>query len=320
MARATFLLPAAKRFGGQKLSAASAAVLGRADRNPATEPGRRAQLLRHVDMPPGPWPIAAMLRELDAGDAGDALWLRVEPAHLRPDINGVRLMAYGDALGVGQADTDALLPALMPLFGDAGFALDAPVAGRWYVRLAPGAKLPTFVDPADALGGDLFDHLDGGPGSGSTEARRWRALLNEAQVVLHNHPWNAQRVARGQLAVNALWPWGGGRRPDDRIDSRCHDAIVFSNDTTLRAIAAGTTGGEPLPARYPGGSDALLFDLEAARDLTLFDRDWLQPALQALGRGEIGLLWLDGGDGNVHVLKRWQRLRFWRRPQFKLAP
>lgn len=275
------------------------------------------QLLRHVEVPDGTWPVAAMLRQVDAGDAGDSLWLRIEAAHLRPDINGVRLMAYGDALGVDQADTDALLPALRPLFGDAGFTLDAPVAKRWYARLERKARLPVFVDPGDALGEDLFEHLDTSIDGSSPESRRWRALLSDVQVVLHNHPWNAQRAARGQLPINALWPWGGGTLPDDRIDPRSRHAVLYSDDTVARALATGTIGVEPLPPRYPPGPDMRLFDLDALRDLAAFDRDWLQPALTALRKGEIGALWLDCGDGRAFVIGRWHRLRFWHKPRFR---
>ena len=45
-------------------------------------------------------------------------------------------------------------------------------------------------------------------------AERWRALLNESQIVLHNHPINAVREARGAVAVNSLWFWGAGTLPD----------------------------------------------------------------------------------------------------------
>src|SRR3546814_1094626 len=84
-----------------------------------------------------------------------------------------------------EEDRTAFLPALRPLFGDAGFPIDAPHPSRWYLRLPHGAKLPAFAEPDDALGADLFDHLAEG-----SEGRRWRVLPGAAQVVLHNHPRN----------------------------------------------------------------------------------------------------------------------------------
>src|SRR3546814_5998711 len=41
------------------------------------------------------------------------------------------------------------------------------------------------------------------------DGRRWRAVLNEAQIVLHNHPVNAERVRSGRMPVNSLWFHGG---------------------------------------------------------------------------------------------------------------
>ena len=104
---------------------------------PAGEPGRRAQLLRHFVPTPKHWPIAALARQTDVGDAAGAAWLRADPVHIRPDINGARLLAYGDALGIDVEDRDALLPALRPLFGDAGIPIDAPTPARWYFGSRP---------------------------------------------------------------------------------------------------------------------------------------------------------------------------------------
>src|SRR3546814_5746969 len=95
-----------------------------------------------------------------------------------------------------EEDRTLFLPALRPLFGDAGFPIDAPHPSRWYLRLPPGAKLPAFAAPDDALGADLFDHLAEG-----SEGRRWRVLLGEAQVVLHNHPRNAGQSGRAHVGT-----------------------------------------------------------------------------------------------------------------------
>src|SRR3546814_5475508 len=90
MARATFLLPAAERFGGQQAGADVARMLGRADRAQSGDDGRRAQLRRHFRLTPDHWPMAALTRQMDAGDAAGAAWLRADPSYVRPDINGAR--------------------------------------------------------------------------------------------------------------------------------------------------------------------------------------------------------------------------------------
>jgi len=313
MAAATFLLPAAEAFGAQRLDQDSARLLGRAGRLPRAGAGREAQLLRHFDLLPRGWPIAALTRQADAGDAAGSAWLRADPAWVRPDINGARLLACGADLQLTAADRDALLPALRPLFGDAGFPIDAPDPSRWYLRLPAGAKLPAFAPPSEALGTDLSDQLDDdGPG-----ARRWRALLNEAQIVLHNHPWNQARVERGITPVNSLWFWGAGVLPDH---VRSGHAAVCTDEEELRAlaIAAGAQSAAP-PAAFDPASAATLVDLRALRDLRLFAEAWLRPALAAVADGTLESLALDLEDGAGYRFARGQRWRFWRRPQASLA-
>src|SRR3546814_14417373 len=107
-----------------------------------------------------------------------------------------------------EEDRTAFLPALRPLFGDAGFPIDAPHPSRWYLRLPPGAKLPAFAEPDDALGADLFDHL-----AEASEGRRWRVLLGEAPGVLHNPPRNARRAEQGRPPVHQVSFWGRGDTP-----------------------------------------------------------------------------------------------------------
>ena len=311
-ATATFLLPARPRLAGQPLPDAVARALGRADRIPAGEPGEQAQLLRHFDLLPRGWPVAALTRALDAGDARLSAWLRADPAYVRPDINGARLLACGETLRLDRRDAEALLPALRPLFGDAGFPIDAPDPHRWYLRLPAGARLPRFASPAEALGADLFDQLPGAGDDAGPEGRRWRALLSEAQVVLHNHPHNAARVAAGRLPVNSLWFWGAGIAPDHVTTPA---GRVASNDDLLRALAAAarTEAGPRAPAFAAPAADTL-FDLRDLRDPATLHEAWLGPAIEAVRTRAIERLVLDSEDGTRFALEPGQRWRFWRRP------
>lgn len=309
MARATLLLPAAARFGQQRLGDIAARALGRADRGETGAVGRRAQLLRHVALVPRHWPIAALTRQADAGDAAGSAWLRADPAYVRPDINGARLLAYSHALGMTEEDSAAFLPALQPLFGDAGFPLDATTPAHWYLCLSREVRLPAFSDPADALGEDLFDHLAEG-----VDGHRWRALLSEAQVTLHNHPWNERRIQLGKPPINSLWFWGGGTLPD--LVSSPH-AAVHTDDESAHALANAARIAEALPTRFPGAFVDSVFDLQAERDLMRLQNDWLLPALAAIDRGELQQLELDTDDGRVIAISRRQRWRFWRKPSYR---
>lgn len=306
----TLLMPARSRFGGQRLSESAGTWFARADRS---EPeGDMVQ--RQFDVLPRGWPVAAVTRQRDAGDAAGSAWMRADPVYVQPEINGARLMAHGEALSLSDADTAAFLPALKPYFGDSGVLLDAPDPHRWYLQMPAGAKLPEMVSLDDALGADLFEQLPDGP-----DGRRWRSLLSEAQVVLHNHPRNAERAVAGLAPVNSLWFWGAGLLPNHVITLHTR---VASDDGTITAFAqtAGVPVG-PVPTRWPTDGSGL-FDLRDLRDLAMFDRDWWQPLSEQLRAGEIGPVVVEFADGHRLTMTARHRWRFWRRPlhSFVTAP
>jgi hypothetical protein len=314
VARLTLLLPPTQRFVGVALPAALARVLGRADRM-ATGAGEQAQLSRHFRLLPDRWSQAALTRVVDTDEADARLnaWLRADPAYIRPDINGARLLGIGESLGIDQADVDALLPALRPLFGDTGFILDAPRPSRWYLRLPREAKLPAFASPDAALGDDVFDHDVFATGSDAPEARRWRVLASEAQVILHNHPHNAARAAAGKVPINSLWFWGGGLLPDSiASESR----TLHTDDVLLHGIARiGKLDAMPLDAFTDFDADALV-DLRQARDARMLIERCLLPAAASVAkRGVV----FDFADGQAISLQPAQRWRFWRKPLASLA-
>ena len=313
MSSTTLLLPVLERVFAETPPADVARALGRADRSDG-EPGRAAQLRRHFALLPNRWSEAAISRLAEPGaDADDVrrhAWLRVDPAHLRAGINGVVLLGTGDALGLDATDSAAFLPALKPLFGDAGFQLDAPHPARWYLRLPEGAPLPPLLAPDEALGEDLFASL---PQGEESVARRWRSLITEAQVILHQHPRNRERLAQGRAAINALWFWGAGRLPDAVQSRYLH---VRSQEPLLQGLArmAGAAIAAPeSPADGPAGDS--LVDMRRLRSLELFGTQVLPPLLQAMTRREYDTLQLDFEDGTCLALRPGQRgWQFWRRP------
>jgi hypothetical protein len=309
MSRAIFLLPGWSVFGRQGLCSDLAKAFGRGDASASGESRSDAQLIRHFAATPAHWAPAAFTRQRDVGDAAGAAWLRADPAHVRPEMTGARLLGIGERLSLSQDDVDALLPVLKPVFGDSGFVLDAPTPARWYLRLLPEAKFPRFSAPDEALGEDLFEHQPDGP-----EGRRWRALLNEVQIVLHNHPWNGKRAERGLVPINALWVWGGGVLPDSVVTDVQH---VCSDDDLLQAlirIAGGSA--RPLSDAFsgtaPSANGDVLYDLRRSRDFAALQRDWLLPAVWALRTGGLETLILDTADGMRLQLAPGQRWRFWR--------
>lgn len=303
--RLTLLLPARDRLGDAPPVGEAGRLLARADAGSAAA-GGKAQILRHLQAVPAHCPAAPLTRHVDAPGAEQQAWLRADPAWVRVDIHGGRMLACGD-MQLSMPEAQELIDPLRTLFGDEGFPISAPTPSRWYLMLPRDVRLPAFAPPEDVLGDDLVEHLPAGD-----EGRRWRRLLNEAQVILHNHPLNERRMAQGRPPVNSLWFWGGGVLPDF---VRCQ-ARVHSADALLQGLlkVAGQQA-QPLPGRFEASlrDGECVLDLRALRGMESFVDDWLVPAAAMLRGGDS--LHLDCADGASYLLRRGQRWRFWRRPR-----
>lgn len=276
------------------------AWLARADRLPAGGSGYLGGLGDHFPGVDATVPAAAITRQFLAGDAGGDLWLSADPAWVQPDMNGVRLLACGQM----QLDMDAaqaFAEVLRPVFDEAGMQLEISTPDRWHLRLPPDTSLPDFAAPEQALGEDLAQHVPQG-----AQGRRWRVLLNDIQVLLHQHPLNAQRQAHGWAPINSLWLWGGGRLPT--LSSQLSG--VVSDDLLLRALAA--RAGVSLQARTPETVTAApanwLVDLQDLPASAIATQWW--PTLQSvLNQRAVRLHF---ASGERWQRKPWHRWRFWR--------
>jgi hypothetical protein len=313
MAELTVLLPSHARMQSAGMPDVLRGWLARGDVLPDGRPGREGALRGCFEFSGKSLPSAALTRCLDAGDAASALWLRADPCYAIADAVTVRMLA-SDIADLSADESEQLVRALRPLFGDAGFPLDAPVASRWYLRCPFDSRLPGFAEPPDVLGDDMLRHLPRGDNE-----RQWRHLLNEAQVILHNHPVNARRVALGQVPVTSVWFWGAGRLPDW---VRTPYTRVYSNDGVATALAqvAGVSFAGPEPTAFfdsmasPAALDgAMLLDMADMRDPAALEGDWLQPLSTALGQRCLDKLTLQFADGKRVLVKRGHRWRFWRR-------
>ncbi len=308
----TLLLPPRSRLAGDIAACPKlATLLSRADRSDGDD-GEQAQLLRHFDVLPRGLPVAALTREIDCGDAAHGQWLRADPAHVRADLGAGRLLACGD-LDLTRDEADALVRALKPLFGDEGSPISVGDATRWYLMLPREVELPVFAPPEQVLGDDIFAHLPQGD-----LGRRWRRLISEAQVVLHNHPVNAQRAQAGKATVNSLWFWGGGGLPD-RVLAQAK--FIVSDDFLLRALAARAT--TPTHATAQMTSELLvagaLIDVRSLRRLGDLETRWIAPLLDAVGARRFERVQLDFADGAQWHYRRGHRWRLWRRPATTFA-
>jgi hypothetical protein len=172
------------------------------------------------------WPAAPYALAGGGGDPADRCWWSGHPLHAEVGRNGV-LVAEAGGLTIADAEAQALCAALNTHF-DAQLAFVAPTPLHWYACPAPAlAALP----PSDL---------------------RRQALLTELQMLLHAHPVNAEREARGEPTINSVaFGDGGIYRP---LATAPYDAVAADSPLARGlALAAGLR-----PAAVPDDAGSVL--------------------------------------------------------------
>ena len=267
-------------------------------------------------------PIAPVCASFDG--LGEGCWLRADPVHLRLQREQIVLLPD---VAVSADEAGRFCAGLNEYFAGQGMAFFAPYPQRWYVRLD---KLPDveMVALSQVAGRNIDGLLPGG-----VEATRWRQVFNEIQMLLFAHPLNADREARGELPVNAVWLWGAGQAgrlppPQKNYDSVSSDEVLVEMFAAAAGMPFSEWGGSlcQLERDSSEGRQLLVFtglraalrrgDLAGWRDaLQGFETGYAQPLWQALRAGKISQLRIDvlGDDGSRRMLlTRADAWAFWR--------
>nr|MDA8110167.1 hypothetical protein [Betaproteobacteria bacterium] len=273
-------------------------------------------------------PAGALSVLAAGGEPGAHAWLRADPVHLRLARDELRLVP-ADGFHLSREEAEALCAALNGHFrGELDFHALQPE--RWCARLLAGEALIETPAPLEIAGANVDAHLPAGPGGA-----RWRALLNEVQMLLHAHPMNEARERRGEPVVNSVWLWGAGRLPA-KLAARWRSLAADDPLALGLARRAGLAHG-PLPAsaeawlaRLPedGRHLAVLDGLRAPAGLAdadaysarlqALEARWFAPLLAALRAGRIGMLSVHVPDAEEALsveTARGDLRRFWRRPR-----
>jgi hypothetical protein len=282
-------------------------------------PARRLEgwLQEAFDLGEAPFPAGALTLLGCGGDPGDACWARADPVHLRV-MRDHLIVVPSEAFEVSPEEAAALCRALNSHFSNMNFMACEP--RRWCARLSEDSAIDA-LSPLEVSGQEL----------NLSHATSWHALLNEAQMALHEHPVNEAREARGEPAVNSIWLWGAGRVPRN---ARCPWQSVAADDPAAlgaaqlagarhRALARSARDWlERLPedGRHLAVLDALRAPLVLAKDtiqaqMEVLERDWFAPLLAALRSGRVGMVTVrvpDGAEGFSCETIRGDLRRFWR--------
>jgi len=316
-------------IAGSESAAALGRIFGRGETERFPEVDSEVWLCQAFEVEPREdWPVAPLTAAVDGLPAESGWWLRADPVHLQLLRNHTRLLA-APALTLDAQETAALAAALNAHFSGEGLELLTPHPLRWYFRqdetIGLAAPMPSALAgrplPPNALSGPRSSH--------------WHRVLTEAQMILHEHPVNQAREARGLPPINSLLLWGGGRKP--AVPGR-HFTRIWSDDPLAMALAV-QAGAEHqnVPAsaalwfgQRPGASDRHLVILDRAhfalryegpeawlRVLSALDERWLAPLYGTLGHRDLEELVIVATGPSLCLrctLRPVDRLKFWRRP------
>jgi hypothetical protein len=252
-----------------------------------------------------PAAAAAPLAALGAGlDPGASYVLRADPVSLVVGRTDVALAARIDDLDADE--TGALLVTLNAHFGGDGLAFHAPRPNAWFVLVDFTPDMTTT--PLSLVRGAIYPWLPGG-----NDAGHWRRWLSEMQMLLHEHPANSAREARGRVPVTGIWISEGGRIAEvgpSPASAIFATPLAVGDVARGLARATGTAGCAP-PADFAAlplqDSAIVVLDPASRVNAPSLQANWLGPAIAALERGTFtSICLLADGQG---MAAAWQAKR-----------
>jgi hypothetical protein len=173
---------------------------------------------------------AALSRHFDRPHDAAGRWMRADPVGLTPDLAAVWVLAQA-TLG----RDSPVARELSARFAEEGMTLDLCGAQRGYLAL-PSVPECRFTPPWELAGESMDRVWPMGPG-----ALYWRKLLNETQMILHQH-----RSASPWLPAS-LWFWGAGELPAECPVARVRRVHATSPELLGAAAWAGLAVEEAAP-------------------------------------------------------------------------
>jgi len=257
-------------------------------------------------------PAGPCLRALRGPDAATGSWACAEPVQLVPAIDRLRL-AWPGRVDLDAEEAQDIATSLNDHLAGTGFAVVDHRGPGWLLRCPDGFEA-ACADPAEAAGRDLRDFLPRG-----RDAARMQSVLNEIQMLLHDHPVNARRRGASRPPVNSLWVWGigpSGAVPPARLEP------LASDDTWLCGLwrVLGQTGVTPAGVRglLEGDQPTVLVaqsGVAASPELALneVESGLLAELRRSVATGTRDQVTLLAGDIELSI-RRGRGWKLWRRP------
>ncbi len=250
------------------------------------------------------WPIAPITLQserLDSLKNSKDFWIRADPVHLRIEQNHI-MLADSHAFELTMKEAEQYTNDLNQHLQQDDLALLPAHPDRWYIRVNQPPQVNTHT-----LNQVVCENINLFLPTGK-EHITWHNVINEAQMILHEHPLNEAREARGELAINSIWLWGGGVLPQSAASSY---KKIWSDDELPQALAEmSQSQHDVLPAdaetcwksAEQGEHLVILNHLLTPskyknaetwqKNLAVLEQNWFAPLYKAIKNGDISQLTL----------------------------
>ena len=263
-----------------------------------------------------PLSVSDLTASIDSPDNRCAGIMRADPVHLRADPNQI-LLFNDPSIMPSAVEADALIKILNSGLPQLGLCRGRHPA-RWYFCPDEGCDAIT-VSPSRVNGRSITNFLPSNPG-----ADAFVKMMHEAQILLHEAPLNAERVARGLPTINSIWIWGD-ELPSNALGTT--PRFVIGDDVLTAALARrfkldwsiDRAPTELLSQITRGDGDGLLV-LGAPTGpikcggrisgIEAFERRWSQPILNSLRCFRLAELRVVT-DRETFSLTPWRLRKFW---------
>ena len=253
------------------------------------------------------WPLAPLALMSEDAEQASGYWFLVHPVHfvLQRDF-----FTLSDAVCLSVDESALLVMELNQHFSQDGLRfLPSEKANVLYLHVKDEVSVTTYL-LSEAIGRDVGKYMPQG-----LHGMKFQSLLNEVQMLLHEHPINQVREQQGLSTLNSLWLSGGGSFNAINQPAQKPAFQLFANDALSAGLAnwAGidrTSTTDYASSTFKGDSVLVVPD---NADL---EGDWFAPLLQSLKKNKLSTLRchfdVHGMTFTLH-LKPIDAWKFWRK-------
>ena len=296
--------------------------LSRSEKSQLSGPGVHAAIGRVLTGQPNAekkWAPANITYEQDFGVRSPPGLVRADPVHLAAGAD--RLLLFpAESVNLSTEESTALVATLNEGQESTGAGCVMGNFCRWYFTLGQAPRCD-WTAPECVEGKDILAFLPEGQ-----DGVIIRRLLNDVQMLLHNHPVNEARRNRGEAEINSIWPWGWSTVEDESAPL-WRGSLIADNPYAQGLVSlsgcTATSDGEALAGQLKGNGLVIHGELEKvlrspradtlAAAIADLEKQVVQPLMKALQKGTVSQLRLLPATGYCYSVRKADLWKFWRK-------